>query len=128
MDEPQWLNANVVFDIHEAQLAEHGGLDGVRDHGLLDSALQAPRQAWAYGDSPPDLCALAGIYAGRLAKNHAFNDGNKRTAAVVVETFLLLNGVELVAADSEFHEVMLSLANGNLDESGFADWLRASLV
>jgi death-on-curing protein len=128
MREPQWINANVVLDIHEIQLAEHGGLDGVRDSGLLDSALQAPRQAWAYGEPQPDLCTLAAIYGVRLAKNHAFNDGNKRTASVVVETFLLLNGLTLTAADTDFYETMLSVADGRMAEMDFAEWLRARAV
>lgn len=111
--------------IHERQLAEHGGGSGVRDDDLLESALARPRQRHAYGDPPPDLVDLAASLAFGLARNHPFVDGNKRTAAVACETFLLLNDTTLEADDLTLYPVYLGLAEGSLDEAEFAAWLRA---
>ncbi|MCB1629383.1 MAG: type II toxin-antitoxin system death-on-curing family toxin [Xanthomonadales bacterium] len=122
-----WIEKRLVMAIHNRQLAEHGGIPGVRDEGLLDSAISRPRQRHAYGDPPPDLAALAASLAFGLARNHPFLDGNKRTAAVACETFLLLNDVEIIADDVALYPVYLALAEGRLSENEFADWLRTQL-
>ncbi len=122
-----WISRALALAIHDRQLAEHGGASGVRDDALLDSALARPQQLFAYGDPPPDIAALAASLAFGLARNHPFVDGNKRTAAVVCETFLLLNDVELDADDLTLYPVYLGLADGSLDQAQFADWLRVHL-
>jgi death on curing protein len=122
MTSPVWLSPDVVLAIHQEQLAEHGGGEGIRDMGLLDSALARPLNLVAYG--APDLPALAASLGYGLARNHPFVDGNKRTAYVAVETFLALNSLDLVAGDAECVVVMLDLAAGDLPEAGFAAWLR----
>src|SRR4030095_7783947 len=119
-----WLARALVLAIHERQLAEHGGTGGVRDEGLLESALARPRQPRAYGDPAPDLSDLAAALAYGLARNHPFLDGNKRTAAVACETFLELNGATLEASDPELYPLYLALAEGKLGEREFAAWLR----
>ncbi len=123
MDDPIWITRELATGIHSRQLAEHGGADGVRDAGLLDSALARPRQHFAYADPTPGIPELAASYAFGIAKNHAFIDGNKRTAAVVCETFLILNGYELTASDVEMYPAFLSLAAGEWNEPTFAAWL-----
>ena len=122
-----WIERVLVLALHERQLAEHGGGIGVRDEGLLESALARPLQLFAYGDPPPDLAALAASLAFGLARNHPFVDGNKRTAAVACELFLVLNDAALQASNIELYPVYLSLAEGSLSEAGFADWLRPRL-
>jgi death-on-curing protein len=119
---PVWLTRDVVLAIHEEQLAEHGGGEGVRDLGLMESALARPQNLAAYGE--PDIPALAAALGFGLARNHPFVDGNKRTAYVAVETFLVLNGLDLVAGDAECVVVMLDLAAGELPEEEFANWLQ----
>lgn len=122
MKEPRWLPKDLILDIHNRQLAEHGGGVGVRDEGLLESALARPQNLFAYGESDP--AALAGAYAFGIAKNHPFVDGNKRTAFVACELFLAANGFELVASDEDCLAMMLSLAASEIDEAEFAAWLR----
>ena len=107
--------------IHEVQLSEYGGAEGVRDHGLLESALARPQNLAAYGD--PDVAALAASYAFGIAKNHPFVDGNKRTALVVLEFFLALQSYVLTADDVQC-VVILALADGTLSEAALADWIR----
>jgi death-on-curing protein len=119
-----WIERPFAIAIHERQLAEHGGGIGVRDEHLLDSALARPQQAHAYGDPPPDLADLAASLAFGLARNHPFIDGNKRTAAVACETFIMLNGGTLDADDLELYPQYLALAEGSLPEAEFAAWLR----
>lgn len=118
-----WIDPSVVLAIHDEQLAEHGGPAGVRDAGLLASALARPRNQAGYDD--PDVSALAAAYGFGLVRNHPFVDGNKRTAFVLTELFLWLNGWRLTAHDGECVLVMLRLAGGEIDEAAFADWLRA---
>jgi death-on-curing protein len=120
-----WVDLDVVLAIHEEQLAEHGGADGVRDMGLLQSALARPQNLVAYGS--PDLADLAAAYAGGVVRNHPFVDGNKRTAWVVAETFIELNGFELVADDVGSYETMLALAEARIDEAAFPAWMRPQL-
>ena len=119
-----WLEKALVLGIHDRQIAEHGGSAGVRDEGLLESALARPQQVHAYGDPAPDLADLAAALAHGLARNHPFVDGNKRTAHVAYRTFLALNGVELDATDEEKYVTMIALAEGKLSERDFASWLR----
>ena len=120
-----WVESDIVLAIHEEQLAEHGGADGVRDMGLLESALARPQNLLAYGS--PDLADLAAAYAAGIARNHPFVDGNKRTAWVVAETFVELNGAEIAADDASAYEAMLGLAEGRIDENAFAAWMRPQL-
>lgn len=122
-----WISKRLALAIHDRQLAEHGGSGGVRDEALLDSALARPQQLFAYGDPPPDMAALAASLAFGLARNHPFIDGNKRTAAVCCEVFIRLNSAVLQASDLELYPVYLALAEGSLDETEFAAWLRERL-
>jgi len=117
-----WVERSVMLAVHDEQLAEHGGAIGLRDEGLFDSALARPQNLSAYGS--PDHADLAAAYGVGLVKNHAFIDGNKRTAFVAVELFLVLNGYELVARDADCVLTMLSVAAGELDEAAFASWIR----
>jgi death-on-curing protein len=122
-----WVTDSVVFAIHEAQLAEHGGIVGIGDEGLLSSALARPRNLHAYGDRP-DAASLAAAYAFGITRNHPFLDGNKRTAFVLMELFLNLNGWNLDASDAVCISMMLTLAAGNLSEEMLAKWLRGHIV
>jgi death-on-curing protein len=124
---PLWVRDDVVFAIHSRQLAEHGGQEGIRDENLLRSALARPLNMWAYGDPRPDVAALAAAYAFGIARNHAFVDGNKRTAYVVGRTFLRLNGYDIGAAPAEKYIAFLRLAEGSLDEAGLGNWIRDHL-
>ena len=119
-----WIEKPLILAIHDRQLAEHGGVGGVRDESLLDSALARPQQLHVYGDPPPDLVDLAASLTFGLARNHPFADGNKRTAAVACETFLMLNGATLDADDLTLYPVYIALAEGSMPEAEFADWLR----
>jgi death-on-curing protein len=119
-----WIGKPLALAIHDRQLAEHGGNPGVRDEALLDSALARPQQLHAYGDPPPDLADLAASVTFGIARNHPFIDGNKRTAAVACETFIVLNGGILQADDLTLYSVYLALAEGTLPEADFAAWLR----
>ena len=124
--DPVWVSAELVEAVHERQIAEHGRGAGIRDRGLLESAQAKPRQLYAYGDEDVDISALAAAYGYGIARNHAFVDGNKRTAYVVMRLFLVLNGWELVARMPDRYTTMIDLAAGHLAESELADWLRAN--
>ena len=117
-----WLDPKVLLAVHEEQLAEHGGASGTRDMGLFESALARPENLAHYGS--PDLADLAAAYGCGIARNHPFIDGNKRTAFVAVELFLLLNDHELGAEDGDCVLTMLAVAAGTLNEAAFAQWLR----
>ncbi len=119
-----WLLEETVIAIHQRQISEHGGSEGLRDEGLLASALARPQNVLAYAQPPPDLAVLAAAYAYGIARNHPFVDGNKRTALVVARTFLLLNGVNLEANQDEKYLTFLQLAQGTLTEEQLADWIR----
>lgn len=119
-----WLNRAVIVAIHEMQLAEHGGAAGVRDAGLLDSALGKPLHLNACGQPLPDAAALAASYGHGLSRNHPFIDGNKRTGFVAAELFLRLNGQMLCADDASCVLTMLAVAAGDIAEADFAAWLR----
>jgi death-on-curing protein len=122
----RWITVDVAVAAHAEQLAEHGGGDGIRDRGALESAMARPQNAAAYGN--PDAATLAAAYAFGIARNHPFVDGNKRTAAVVSETFLVLNGYRLAASDAELVVAFLALAAGELSEDEMADWFRQRLA
>ena len=125
-----WINPIVILATHEEQLAEHGGPAGVRDQGLLDSALARPQHLALYGlpdDNKPRASYLAAVYAHAIAKNHPFIDGNKRTALVAAELFLALNGFELQASDEECVLITLSVAAGELNETKLAAWIERKL-
>jgi death-on-curing protein len=127
LEEPIWVREAVAIAIHRRQLAEHGGRDGIRDPGLLSSAMARPQNQWAYADEPRDLSALAAAYAFGIARQHPFVDGNKRTAWVVCRTFLKLNGGDMKASQEEKYRTVMDLAAGSLSEAQFADWIRAHL-
>ena len=125
--EPIWVDKPEVLLVHSMQLAEHGGSDGIRDETLLDSALAKPRNVFAYVDSAT-LPRLAASYAFGLARNHAFIDGNKRTALVVSEGFLRLNGVKIVSTPEEKYLTFFHLADGSLSEEDLAAWFAKHAV
>lgn len=124
MKEPIWVLRPVVLMAHEQSLSQFGGSTGVRDEGLMDSALGRPPNLFAYGK--PDLFELAASYAFGLIKNHPFIDGNKRTGFVVAVTFLECNGWRFEASEVDAAVRTLSLAAGELSESGYAQWLKAN--
>ena len=125
--QPVWINEELVIAIHARQIAEHGGSGGMRDKSLLQSALARPQQLYAYGDPSPDIAALAASLAYGISKNHPFVDGNKRTAAVLCELFIVVNGMRLEASDREMLSIFLALAEGSLHENELADWIRLHL-
>ena len=123
--EPEWLSLDIALAVHDRQLAEHGGPTGVRDQGMLESALARPLNQWTYGED--DLCALAAAYAYGIARNHPFTDGSKRTAWVFARLFLMLNGQTLSFTPRMAIDVVLALAAGELGEDELADWFRQHL-
>ena len=126
MPDWRWLRERTVLALHEEQLTEHGGAEGVRDIGLLQSALARPENLAVYGD--PDAAALAAAYAFGIARNHPFTDGNKRTAAVSALLFLVHNGIGFQIGEAELVVMTLALAAGELTEDEVAAWLRDHLV
>ena len=122
----RWVGAEVTLAIHDRQLTEHGGLDGVRDLGAVHSALARPQNLAAYGK--PDAADLAAAYAYGLARNHGFADGNKRTAWVVARLFLADNGQRLRFDPQDAVRTMLAVAAGTLPESDLAEWFRRHLA
>jgi death-on-curing protein len=122
----RWVVAEVVYAVHDRQLAEHGGLDGVRDRGAVESALARPQNLAAYGD--PDAAALAAAYAYGLLRNHGFADGNKRTAWVIARSFLADNGYLLRFEPAETVGVVEAVAAGTLEEDQLAEWFRRRIV
>ncbi len=123
----RFLDRAIILAVHEEQLAQHGGGVGLRDEGLLESALARPIDLAAY-DSAADAAALAAAYAFGIAKNHPFIDGNKRTAFVAMELFLMDNGYVFTASDEDALMTMLRLAAGEMDEGEYAAWIRANLA
>jgi death-on-curing protein len=122
--EPVWVLREVVFSLHEQSLARFGGSSGVRDEGLLDSALGRPLNLFAYGK--PSLFDLAASYACGIAKNHPFIDGNKRAGFVVAVTFLELNGFRFEAGEADAAVRTLALAAGEMTEAAYATWLESN--
>lgn len=121
-----WVGRTIALAAHREQLADHGGGEGVRDIGLLEGTLARPLNLVAYAD--PDIAVLTASYAYGIARNHPFVDGNKRTAAVVSETFLNVNGFDLTASDVELVVAFLALAAGELEEEALAAWFRDRIV
>lgn len=123
--EPVWIETELALAIHDRQLAEHGGPIGVRDISALESALMRPRNQWVYGEK--NLCALAAAYAYGIARNHPFTDGNKRTAWVLARLFLVLNDLHITFVQQDAVRIMLSLADGELNESSATAWFSEML-
>jgi death-on-curing protein len=121
-----WLGRKLVLAIHDLQLAEHGGGSGLRDSGLLDSALARPLNRAGYGE--PDIAELGALYALGISRNHPFVDGNKRTAWAALVTFLDLNGVGFDPGEVEATTTMLLLAAGEIDDDAFIAWVRRHAV
>lgn len=122
MSDWKWISREVLLLLHDESLAEHGGAAGLRDEGLLESALARPVHLVAYG--APDVADLAAAYGLGLAKNHAVVDGNKRAAFLAVGLFLMVNGHRLRASQVEATLTMLEVAAGHLNEADFAQWIR----
>ena len=126
----RWISKQALVLLHDESLATHGGRQGMRDEGLLDSALMRPQNIVAYADAdnPPDAAALAASYGVGLAKNNPFVDGNKRAAFLAVGLFLYLNGLRLQATQTDATLTMLAVAAGDITEEAFAAWLREHAV
>lgn len=122
MKEPEWLTRDMVIAIHDEQLLEHGGSPGIRDAGLLESALSRPQNKWAY--EKVGLPELAAAYGYGIARNHPFVDGNKRTSLLAIYTFLGLNDVDFIVAEPDAAAIVLSLAAGEVSEENLARWIR----
>ncbi len=122
--EPHWLTRTVVDAIHSDQLREHGGLTGVRDENVLESALARPRQAWHYATAT-DVPGLAAAYAFGFVKNHPYRDGNKRIGFLAMVTFLGINGHTFDATDEDVVTQFVTLAAGKGSEGGLAEWIRS---
>ena len=122
MTEPYWLTREIVIAIHDEQLAIHGGASGLRDEGLLASALDRPRNKWSYESA--ELPELAASYAFGIARNHPFVDGNKRTSLLALYTFLGINGIDFVVPEADAAAMILSLAAGEVSEESLTRWIR----
>ncbi|UPJ63947.1 type II toxin-antitoxin system death-on-curing family toxin [Bradyrhizobium sp. 191] len=122
MSEPFWLMRRIIIAIHDEQLAIHGGASGLRDEGMLESALDRPRNEWSYESA--DLPELAAAYAFGIARNHPLVDGNKRTSLLALYTFLGVNGIDFVVPEAEAAAMILSLAAGEVSEESLARWIR----
>ena len=127
MPAPIWLLPDIAQAVHKRQLAEHGGGQGVRDAGLLESALLRPQNIYIYSNGQTSLAQLAAAYAYGLARNHPFVDGNKRTALVLSLLFLKLNKKTLSASQEDLYAVFMALAKGDLSETVLADWFESKL-
>lgn len=125
MKEPLWLDVNIIIDIHAEQLALFGGPVGIRDQGLLESALARPLNRFAYGET--DVAALAAAYAFDIVRNHPFINGNKRAAFAAFIVFLGLNGIAFKVAPAEATAAILGLAAGEIDEPAFTLWVKRNL-
>lgn len=123
MKEPRWLSRSLVDSIHAGQIRMFGGSHGIRDPGLIESALARARNKWEYGDER-DVCALAAAYAYGLAANHGYVDGNKRIAFLALATFLGFNGLEIDAPEREVVHIMLRVAEGTCGEPELTEWVR----
>lgn len=127
MPEPIWILDNIVRAIHQRQIAEHGGLDGVRDIGLLESALAKSKNLYNYSKKKSTIAEIAASYAYGISHNHAFVDGNKRTAFVVFSLFLKLNGYELHASEADKYQTFMKLASGKITEGELASWIAGNI-
>jgi death-on-curing protein len=122
MTEPLWLTRDIVIAIHDEQLVIHGGASGLRDEGMLESALDRPRNKWSYESA--ELPELAASYEFGIARNHPFIDGNKRTSLLALYTFLGINDVEFIVPEAEAAAIILSLAAGEVSEESLTRWIR----
>jgi death-on-curing protein len=122
----RWLKEKVIIAVHDEQLAEHGGAEGIRDSGLLSSALARPKNLAEYGK--PSAFVLAAAYAAGIVRNHPFVDGNKRTGFLAAYIFLALNGWELDAPEANAAAAVLELAAGKIDEAQFSAWLKENAL
>src|SRR5579859_2873217 len=122
MQEPIWMDVADAVIAHDLELSAHGGAPGIRDAGLLESALARPRNIWAYAESAPTLPVLAAAYAFGISSNHPFVDGNKRTALLVSFAFLDVNGSEVNATQEDAFLTILGLAAGQISEDELAEW------
>src|SRR5579863_405806 len=122
MTEPIWMELADALIAHDLEIVAHGGSSGIRDQGLLESALTRPKNVWAYADSQPSLAILAAAYASGISSNHPFVDGNKRTALLVSFAFLDVNGSEVTATQEDAYLTILGLAAGEISESELAAW------
>lgn len=128
MDEPRWLWRTFIDAMHRELIAEHGGLYGVRDEGLIESALSRPLNRWHYEGAGVDLADLAAAYGFGLARNHGYLDGNKRIALAAIHMFAWINGHEVVVEEPDEVAVMLDVASGRLEEAELAAWIRGHLT
>ncbi|VAW49846.1 Death on curing protein, Doc toxin [hydrothermal vent metagenome] len=126
MNQPKWLMQSVIETIHDLQIAEHGGLSGIRDESLLNSALTRPQNLYEYEQA--DLYELASAYASALVRNHPFVDGNKRTAFLASYVFLNINGIIFTAPEAETTAIVIALASGDIDQVQYATWLKQHSV
>jgi death-on-curing protein len=122
MNEPVWLDVEILIDLHAEQLALFGGPDGIRDQGMLESALGRPINKFAYGET--DLAALAAAYGFGIARNHPFVDGNKRAAFGAIIVFLGLNDIDFLAPPESATAMILALAAGEVNEEGLTRWIK----
>ena len=127
MKEPTWINLRVIKAFHDRQINEHGGFPGPRDEGLLLSALSRPENAYHYSDPKPGIAELAAAYGFGLAKNHPFNDSNKRTALIAMRLFLKLNGYDLAASPDAQSTPLIRVAASDISEDELAQWIRKNL-
>lgn len=126
--EPCWLPVEALIDAQAAAIETHGGLPGLRDRGLLESALARPRQLFHYGNEPPSVDELAAAYGWGLCRNHAFGDGNKRIALIAMFVFLDLNGHDLDAREDDAYETIVAIAKGELSQPELARWIEDRAV
>ena len=127
MSEPTWINLRVIKAFHDRQINEHGGLPGLRDQGLLLYASSRPENAYQNSDPKPDVAELAAAYGFGLAKNHPFNDANKRTALIAMRLFLKLNGYDLAASPEDKYKTIIRVAASDIIEDELAQWIRKNL-
>jgi len=127
VSEPTWINSRVIKAFHNRQINERGGLPGLRDEGLLLSALSRPENAYHYSDRKPDVAELAAAYGFGLAKNQPFNDSNKRTALIAMRLFLKLNGYDLAASPEDKYKTIIYVAASDITEDELAQWIRKNL-
>lgn len=128
MENPLWMEVVDAVIAHDLELAAHGGAAGIRDAGLLDSALARPKNIWAYAASEPSLSVLAAAYAFGISANHPFFDGNKRAALLVSFTFLEVNGFEVTASQEDAYLIILGLAAGEITEDQLAQWFERNIA
>ena len=128
MTDPIWLNLRGIKAFHDRQINEHGGMPGLRAEGLLVSALSRPQNTYHYSSPKPHIAELAAAYAFGLAKNHPFNDANKRTALIAMRLFLKLNGYDLSAPPEEKYRTIIQVAASEISEVELAQWIRSNLT